>query len=254
MSGSFDIAQFADAYPVGIEHGFWSLARDQIIGRALKDAAKIGLRSPSDRILEIGCGPGIVVNAMRAQGYEVWGVELSTPTVRQAAAPYVTTGVPAQELDGPFRESVETVLLLDVIEHIEDEVTFLKSVLPSFPNCRCVIVTVPARPEAWSNYDDYYGHFRRYTRETLNAALAKAGIAPQRTRYFFRTLYVAAMLIKLLGRKRAIALRAPRLLPLQRFIAFGFGMEDRLMGALPLPGLSLICIAGRPCVLRTIRS
>jgi hypothetical protein len=71
-------------------------------------------------------------------------------------------------------------------------------------------------------------------------------LAPQRTRYFFRTLYVAAMLIKALGRERAVALSAPRLLPLQRLVAFGFGLEDRLVGAIPVPGLSLICIARRP--------
>jgi hypothetical protein len=246
MGSEYDSAKASDNYPNGIENGFWSIARHRVISGALKDAAKIGLRSPSGRILEIGCGPGIALNAMRAEGYDVWGVELGALTVRQAAAPYVSTGVPAQELDGLFRESIETVLLLDVIEHIKDEVGFLKSVLPAFPNCRCVIVTVPARQEAWSNYDDYYGHFRRYTRETLNAALAEAGIIPQRTRYFFRALYVVAMLIKVLGRKRTVALKSPRLLPLQRLVAFGFGLEDRLVGVLPLPGMSLISIARRP--------
>ena len=71
--------------------------------------------------------------------------------------------------------------------------------------------------EAWSNYDDYYGHFRRYTRETLNAALAEAGIAPERTRNFSSAHSMLWRLINALGRKRAA----------------------------PVPGLSLICVARR---------
>jgi SAM-dependent methyltransferase len=243
MTSEFDIAQTADAYPVGIENGFWSIARHRIIARALKDATAAGLRSPAGRILEIGCGPGIVVNAMRAEGYDVWGVELGTPSVRQAAASYITTGIPAQQLNASFRATVETVLLLDVIEHIEDEVIFLRSVLPAFPNCRCVIVTVPARQEVWSNYDDYYGHFRRYTRESLDNTLTEAGLTTQHTRYFFRSLYGIAILINALGHKRAVVLKAPKSSVLQHLIALGFELEDRLFSSLSIPGLSLISIA-----------
>lgn len=245
MSSEFDTAQAADAYPTGIENGFWSIARHSIIVGALKHAARTGLRSPQGRVLEIGCGPGIVVNAMRARGYDVWGVELGTPVVRQAAAPYVTTGIPAQELDANFRGSIETLLLLDVIEHIDDEVSFLQSVLPAFPNCRCVIVTVPARQEAWSNYDEYYGHFRRYSRTSLAKALMEAGLIPQHIRYFFFALYGAAMLINIFGRERGVVLRAPGFPKLQRLIALGFQLEDKLLGSLPLPGLSLLAIAGK---------
>jgi len=246
MSSEFDASQAADAYPEGIEHGFWSIARNRMIDSALAEAARIGIRTPRGRILEIGCGPGIVVNAMRAEGHDAWGVELGEPMVREAAKPYVTTGLAAQDLDAAFRKSIETIMLLDVIEHIEDEVSFLQSILPAFPNCRSLIVTVPARPEVWSNYDEYYGHFRRYTRETLDAAMVRAGLIPKKTRYFFRSLYFAAKLINTVGRKRAVVLRSPRFLPLQRMIARGFDLENWLAGSLPIPGLSLICIAQRP--------
>jgi SAM-dependent methyltransferase len=243
MSSAFVTDQTADAYPLGIENGFWSLARHAIVSDALRYAARTGLRSPSGRIVEVGCGPGIVVNALRAEGHDVWGVELGTPEVRPAAAAYVTTGIPAQDLEAQFRASVDTVLLLDVIEHIQDDVSFLKSIVSAFPNCRCFIVSVPARKEAWSNYDEHYGHFRRYTRRTLARALNEAGLTPRRTRYFFRALYGAALLIKAFGRKRTVALRAPRHLGLQRLLALAFRLEDRVLGSSPFPGLSLLSIA-----------
>ncbi|MBM6583766.1 class I SAM-dependent methyltransferase [Microvirga sp. BT689] len=245
MSSEFDASQAAHAYPKGIEHGFWSIARNRTIDSALEEAVRIGVRTSRGRILEIGCGPGIVVNALRAEGHDAWGVELGEPTVREAAKPYVTTGMAAQDLDAAFRASIETIMLLDVIEHIEDEVSFLQSILPAFPNCRSLIVTVPARPEVWSNYDEYYGHFRRYTRETLDAAIMRAGLIPERTRYFFKALYFAAKLINTFGRKRVVVLNSPRFLLLQRIIARGFDLENLLASSLPIPGLSLICIARR---------
>jgi SAM-dependent methyltransferase len=239
----FDQKRVDDAYPEGIEDGFWSLARNRIIERALRSAVRQGLRSPTGRILEVGCGPGIVVAALRSQGHDVWGVELGEPAVRAAAAPYVTVGTRAEDLDGSFRDSIETVLLLDVIEHVEDDVAFLASVLSACPRCRCVIVTVPARPEVWSNYDEYFGHFRRYTRETLDGALRQAGVQPVAVRYFFHALYLAARLINALGRKRTVSFARPSALPLQRLVAAGLGLEDRLIGSAALPGLSLLAVA-----------
>jgi 2-polyprenyl-3-methyl-5-hydroxy-6-metoxy-1,4-benzoquinol methylase len=239
----FDKKQADDAYPEGIEHGFWSIARHRIVDRALRNAAQAGLRSVSGHILEVGCGPGIVVAALRTRGHCVWGVELGTPTIRAAAAPYVTAGANAQDLAQPFRHRIETIMLLDVIEHIEDDISFLGSLLSAYPSCRCVLVTVPARYEVWSNYDEHFNHFRRYTRAMLNRLLEQAHLKPVTTRYFFHSLYLAAWLLNAVGRKREVALRPPSMLVVQRLIALGLGLEDRLIGSLPIPGLSLLSVA-----------
>ena len=61
------------------------------------------------------------------------------------------------------RRGVTTLLVLDVIEHLEDPIAFLREVLSSFPDVSSLIVTVPAREELWSAFDDFYGHHRRYT-------------------------------------------------------------------------------------------
>ena len=239
----FDVLQAADAYPEGIENGFWTLARNRLLDTTLGKPAALRTGQGSRRILEVGCGPGVVVGAMRDAGHDIWGVELGTPTVRDAAAPFVTTGTRAEDLDRAFRDSVDTLMLLDVIEHIENDVAFLQSLLPAFPNCRCVIVTVPARQEVWSNYDEYYGHYRRYTIETLNRSLVSAGLRPVKTRYFFQSLYLAALLINFLGQKRQVVLSPPRSVFLHRVIAKVLDVENRVFNRLPGPGLSLLSIA-----------
>jgi hypothetical protein len=239
----FDTRKAMEAYPEGIEHGFWTLARNRIIDAALRQAVRDGLRSEGGAILEVGCGPGIVVAALRQMGHFAWGVELGSPPIRAAAAPFVTAGAYAQDLHISFRSSVETIMLLDVIEHIEDDVSFLQTLIPAFPNCRCIIITVPARPEVWSNYDDHFGHFRRYTVDSLNMTITRAGIRSRSTRYFFTSLYIAARLINAVKRPRAVTLRPPALLPLHRIVAWGLGIENRLLAGVPVPGLSLLTIA-----------
>jgi 2-polyprenyl-3-methyl-5-hydroxy-6-metoxy-1,4-benzoquinol methylase len=231
------------AYPEGSEFGFWSLARHRVLDRALRQAARQGLRSANGKILEVGCGPGIVVKALRDLGHDIRGVELGEPAVRSGARDHISTGIAAEHLPARERSEVETLLLLDVIEHVDDAPRFLRGLAGALPNCKCVIVTVPARMEVWSNWDEYYGHFRRYSRTSLAEALIQAGFRVSSDRYFFRGLYLAARLINLLGRKRAVELRSPSLRPLQQMIALAFAAEDRLFGASPLPGMSLIAVA-----------
>lgn len=241
-ASAYDAQHFAHNYPDNIEKHFWSLARNRLLLQTLNRAAAAGLRSPQGRILEVGCAIGVVVSGLRKSGCDIWGVDLGRPTPLPDVTDRVSAGVKAQDLDPAFRNSIETLMLLDVIEHIEDEVSFLKDLLPSFPNCRCVIVTVPARQEAWSKWDDYYGHHRRYTADTLADALKKSGLTPQRTRYFFRSLYVVAVLINWLGIERRTTVRPlTGRFALHRIVGALLSLENSMLGNLPLPGLSLVC-------------
>ncbi len=99
-------------------------------------------------------------------------------------------------LDAEFRRSVDALLLLDVLEHIEDDVGFLRAIGDGFPNSRALIVTVPARAELWSNYDTHYGHFRRYDRPTLATTLEAGGFTLRHQRYFFQELYLPMLLAR----------------------------------------------------------
>ena len=185
-SSEFNDEKFTDAYPLGIERNFWSIARNEILSRALDEAVREGLRSKEGRILEIGCGIGVVIQGLRNKGHDACGVELSSPPyIVTGASEHVTTGTLAQDLSPGVRESIETILLLDVIEHIENDSEFIRNILSAFPACQCVIVTVPARPEVWSTWDDHYGHLRRYTLASLKKTLEIADLTPLQPQYFF---------------------------------------------------------------------
>jgi SAM-dependent methyltransferase len=228
---AFDRERFAACYPPGIERHYWTLARNRLIAHRL---GRLRAQAPKalDCILEIGCGRGIVVRALRREGFNAFGSDLAAPDgIPADVEHYLTLGADALALPVEFRESVTTLLLLDVLEHIEDTEAFLAHCSNSFPRCRCLFVTVPARVELWSNYDEYYGHFSRYTRSRLLTDTAPEGWRARGAGYFFHALYLAGMMQRLRGGKRSIRIKAPgpAARPAHAALAAAFFREYKLL-------------------------
>ena len=230
----FKADQFQEAYANGIEAHYWSRARNMI----LRDLVRA---VPVEKWLEVGCGPGIVVNFMRQNGLNVDGVELANV---DPVCEAVVTGTAAGDLPG--RSDYDGLMLLDVIEHIEDATAFLAQMHTDVPNARNIIVAVPARQEIWSNYDERFGHFRRYTRTMLRSELEQAGWTPDRVFYGFRPLYPAALALLALKGKRDTATRAPagKVRLVHTAIASVLYVESKLPLGL-VPGTSVFATARR---------
>jgi 2-polyprenyl-3-methyl-5-hydroxy-6-metoxy-1,4-benzoquinol methylase len=243
---AFTAAQYDEAYPAGSEQHFWHRARNAIVAKTLKKALIAEGLAENAAVLEVGCGPGIAVAGLRAQGLNVIGSELARPEPLPAAAAHVHLGVDAMTLPAATRDEIKALLLLDVIEHLPEPASFIRQLSASFPAAQLVIVTVPAGPEVWSNYDTHFGHYRRYTKASLSADLTGAGLHADRPRAFFFLLYLAALALKLTGKQREVRQQAPSLLPLHRLLVFYFAVEAFFLRALPfLPGLSLLAVARR---------
>ena len=88
---------------------------------------------------------------------------------------------------------------MDVVEHIEHDVAFLKDLIAS----RCVsndtlfIITVPAFQELFSSHDVFLGHYRRYTNASIEKVIQEAGMQTLRKGYFFSSLLLPRYLEKL---------------------------------------------------------
>src|SRR5215469_8497662 len=61
------------------------------------------------------------------------------------------------------RSDADLVLLMDVIEHVEDDIGFVGECVNKVACGTRFIVTVPALMWLWSGHDVFLGHFRRYT-------------------------------------------------------------------------------------------
>ncbi|MGH3679041.1 MAG: class I SAM-dependent methyltransferase [Natronosporangium sp.] len=75
------------------------------------------------------------------------------------------------------------LVMLNVLEHIEDDVAALRSAAGLVRPGGAVVVYVPAFDGAMSRFDRLIGHHRRYTRRTLAAAMTATGLRVERLRY-----------------------------------------------------------------------
>jgi SAM-dependent methyltransferase len=196
------------------------------------------------RICEVGAGIGNISVLLRQSSAELLLLTDTDPYYRAAlqAKLGASPGVVIDELTLPdpqartrfARHSLDTVVALNVIEHITDDIAALRSIGGMLqPGGRAVIL-VPALRFLYGSLDVELGHQRRYTRQSLALALRRAGFRVEKTFYFN---VIGAVGWFLNGRLRRLA-RLPvdqvslfdRLVPLLR-------LEDYL----PLPmGLSVI--------------
>lgn len=100
------------------------------------------------------------------------------------------------------------MLLLDVVEHVEDDLAFLSRIVRAcaLPRAR-VLFSVPAWPCLMSGRDEALGHCRRYRPEEARRLLASAGLTILRSGGLFHSLVLPRLLgvarERALGRRRS---------------------------------------------------
>lgn len=237
VPSAYGQAEFQDNYPDGIENDFWHAARHKILTRKLRRVA-----GADDIMLDVGCGRGITVEYLRQRGFNCFGVEVGRPLLKPDVQPYISIGTSALELPENMRKSVKIILLLDVLEHIQESTAFLKDCRERFSNLKHVVATVPARMELWSNYDERFGHFRRYSRATLREELDRAGFQEQGIGYAFHSLYPLFFYLARIHKRRNSKLSAPTHLYLHKLMST-FLSADELICPGALVGTSLVAVA-----------
>jgi len=238
---AFSADKFALAYPPGIENHYWTKGRVSILMHTIKKN-KLGQK----KILEIGCGKGLVVEALRKFQINCWGADLADVDPIESVRLVVKTKCDATKLDKNFRDSIEVILLLDVIEHIPDTNNFLNELKRAFMNCSHFIITVPARKELWSNYDEFYGHFRRYDLSMTSAIASTHDFKQLTNNYFFTSLYFAGLMSVKLTKRRNVGIKAPDgwMKKAHRLMA-AFLYAEYLILPGSIPGSSIIAVYSR---------
>jgi SAM-dependent methyltransferase len=88
------------------------------------------------------------------------------------------------------------VTLLDVVEHVEDDLGFLKQVNEVIKPGGHVLVTVPAFMSLWSELDVLAMHYRRYDRKGIIRALEQTGFEIRYASYWNMMLTVPAFIVR----------------------------------------------------------
>jgi SAM-dependent methyltransferase len=150
---------------------------------------------PGDRVVDVGCGTGAVLERFGAGAVAV-GIddhEEALGFARRGGARLARSDARAL----PFRTgSVDRLFLLDVAEHVPEDERVFAEVRRVLAPAGLAVVHVPAHPRLWSPHDAAMHHVRRYTRESLAARIEGAGLVPVVLTYTFAGLLVPAAIVR----------------------------------------------------------
>lgn len=155
-----------------------------------------------------------------------------------------------------WREEWDVAFLLDVLEHIPNDLEALQEIGKALKPGGKLIVTTPAIDAFWSYNDDFSKHIRRYTKARFRTLAAQSGLVLRDARYFMfllSPLYLLARsksVSKLTAEERAELVRKQHEIPakpLNALLTAIFGLETPLGHIVPFPwGTSILGIFEKP--------
>src|SRR6185369_2128690 len=94
----------------------------------------------------------------------------------------------------------DLVLMMDVLEHVDDDSGLVRHYATKVPSGAHFLVTVPAFRFLWSGHDVFLEHKRRYTLGEIEAAMRDAGLEIVKSSYYFGLIFPLAAAVRLATR------------------------------------------------------
>ncbi|MFQ5412890.1 MAG: class I SAM-dependent methyltransferase [Phycisphaerae bacterium] len=199
----------------------------------------------SGAVCEVGGGIGNITQFLLNQPH-VTCLEPYPPSLQRARArfadhrnvavePFLLQDCPRE---GVAAGSFDSIVCLNVLEHIEDDVEALRIMRAlSRPGGR-VVILVPAHMSAFGSLDRSFGHWRRYNRRSLRRAFAAAGLSVAASSYMNAIGYFGWIWEGCVRRRTTLSRQAARtfnhLVPFldafERLIRFPFGQSLVMVG------------------------
>lgn len=200
-------------------------------------------------MLDIGCGDSFFDRELLKAfgGIEVYGVDIflkDEELIREGR--YKTVNSLESLPSGKF----DLILMMDVLEHIEDDAGYLSGIKEKLADNGTVFITVPAFQRLYSAHDEELHHYRRYNHKELSHVITAAGLKETRWSYF----YLSLLLPRLATMKKQGVISSwsrGRDDFVTRAVEWVLNTDFAVLAALSkiglhLPGLSLMS-AGTPC-------
>ncbi len=199
------------------DRSFWFRHRNRCITSVVESFPPPGRGT----IFDIGGGNGFVSLGLARAGFDVALIEPGHAGASQAKKRGIETVICATtDKAGLKPRSLAAIGLFDVIEHIADDETFLRSMRTLLVEGGSVYATVPAFDFLWSKEDVDAGHARRYSLGRVCEVLRRAGFDIVFASYIFRALPLPIFLLRSLPYRLRLA-QERRRAPVQDHVAPG---------------------------------
>jgi SAM-dependent methyltransferase len=229
------------------EANWWYAGRRDLV---MKVAARAdnGLLETPLRILDAGCGTGINLKCLQILG-DVYGLDISKNALIFSRIRGLHSLICGSVDKLPLKnELFDLVLALDVIEHMDEDVSAVRELNRVLKPGGRLIITVPAFQFLWTSHDLAVHHKRRYTRSGLLNILRLSGFEIEKATYWNFFLFFPVAMVRLSKKVRrsgnAMQTDLAELPPLlngllQRLIS----IENAILKRFDLPvGISVMCM------------
>ncbi len=146
------------------------------------------------RILEIGCGVGGIIDLLGSREL-IYGLDVESDVLDYAADRFRdrpechfelldVTSAPQGDLARLGKNQFNSIVCINVLEHIEDHLGALRKMEELLVPGGTLALLVPAHMALYGHYDRLDGHYRRYNKSMLRSLFAQTKLQPIRLRYF----------------------------------------------------------------------
>jgi SAM-dependent methyltransferase len=183
VSPSENVSMADEWFEIANKDHFWMRWRFKVIVKKLKAFAPLNSEM---KFLEIGCGHGQFLEQCKGTlPISIDGSDLNVFALKQIENTQGDIFVyNVFDRNKDLLNKYDGAFLLDVIEHIEDDSSFLKAAVDHVKPGGLIVINVPALSLLFSKYDVVAGHKRRYTKKKIEKLLIRAGIRPVSISYW----------------------------------------------------------------------
>jgi len=183
------------------ETHWWFTGRREIVRTLLH---RLLPPSPERRIVDVGCGTGGNTVAFK-QEYTCIGIDPDIDAITFARERFpqcrFIQGVAPRDIATDLKVA-DAVLLLDVLEHAEEDRQLICDLLSAMKPGAFLLIMAPADPKLWSPHDKGFGHFRRYTLESFRLLWSGQPVRELLLSFCNVRLYWPIRFLRLLARAR----------------------------------------------------
>lgn len=201
-------------------------------------------------ILDVGAGSGFFskvmlrrTNAINATCLDIGYIENLVSLVGNKRLSF------CREIE---HSEADLILMMDVLEHIKDDVNFLKHYIDKCPSGASFLISVPAFNFMWSKHDVFLKHYRRYTLGHLLKVVQDAGLKPVHSSYYFGLVFIIPLILRMFGKvfgtkkNKQVSQMKNHSRFVNSFLRSVCKVELKILKYNKLVGLTIFCIARKP--------